>query len=206
MEIRSGNGTGSGWAIETGWVITNEHVVGTSATVSVLVPRPDGGTRTITGTVRGKDAKRDLAAVEVDHRATPLPRRKVNSSEAGLEVIQLGYSAGLQGFPSVHTGIIGVVVLHLGEVGTAADQRVDDGTSSAGVSVVIFDADADPGDSGGPVLDLSGTVIGTTFGAVVSSGSGADVKRVQGQQQATGVRDIDLVWEDLKKGVDTSSR
>lgn len=47
-----------------------------------------------------------------------------------------------------------------------------------------------------------GVVIGTVFGAVVSSAE----KRVIGQQQAIGVRDLNEVWDELKNGVDTSSR
>ncbi len=202
VEIGNGQTKGSGWAIEPGWIITNEHVVETSATVTVLVPRPEGGTQSLTGTVRGRDTKRDLAAVEVNHQAPVLPRRRITSADAGLAVVQLGYSAGVQGFPSIHTGVVTVVVIHQGDVNGNAPQKVDDGSTSESVSVVVFDAAADPGDSGGPVMDLGGTVVGTTFGGVVSSGS----KRVIGQQRATGVRDIDLVWEDLKKGIDTSNR
>ena len=202
MEIRVGDSVGTGWAIEPGWIITNEHVVGLNATVTVLVPRASGGITAMTGTVRGKDDKRDLAAIEVNHGAAPLLRRKITAADAGMEIVQMGFSAGVNGFPTVHTGIVTLVVLHLGDVNVEAVRRLDDGTSSEGVSVVIFDAAADPGDSGGPVMDLSGTVVGITFGSTVTVGS----KRVQGQQLATGVRDIDLVWADLKKGINTTSR
>ncbi len=202
IEVRVGNGTGTGWAIEPGWVITNEHVVGTSQTVSLLVPSAQGAPRVLTGTVRGKDGKRDLAAIQVEHGAPALPRRKVSSVDAGLEVIQFGYSAGLDGYPSVHTGVITVVVVHQGDVNDNAPEKVDDGSSNDSVSVIVFDADADPGDSGGPVLDLGGVVVGITYGSVVSAGD----KRVIGQQRATGVKEIDLVWEDLKNGIDTSGR
>ena len=202
MEIRTGDSVGTGWAIEPGWIITNEHVAGTNATVTVLVPRASGGVTAMTGVVRGKDDKRDLAAIEVNHKSPVLTRHKITAADAGMEIVQMGFSAGVNGFPTVHTGVVTLVVLHLGDVNGEALRRLDDGTSSEGVSVVIFDAAADPGDSGGPVMDLSGTVVGITFGSTVTAGS----KRVQGQQLATGVRDIDLVWEDLKKGINTTSR
>jgi S1-C subfamily serine protease len=204
VEIRTSEGVGSGWAIEQGWVITNEHVVGADSNVTVLVPAASGGVRSLNGIVRGRDTKRDLAAVEVDHRATPLPRRKITSAEVGLDIVQLGYSAGVNGVPSVHTGVVSAVLVYLGGVNmnTGVQKKLDDGSSTESVGIVVFDADADPGDSGGPVVDMSGTVIGTTYGSVINSGS----KRVLGQQRATGVRDIDLVWEDLKKGVNTSAR
>jgi putative serine protease PepD len=202
VEIRTGNGVGSGWAIEPGWIITNEHVVGTRATVTVLVPRASGGVTTLTGTVRGKDGKRDLAAIEVNHGAPVLPRRRITSADIGAEIVQLGYSAGVGGIPSVHTGIVTSVVIHAGDVNSEASQRLDDGRSSDSVSVVVFDADADPGDSGGPVVDFDGTVVGVTYGSITIAGS----KRVLGQQRATGIRDVDQVWEDLKKGINTSAR
>ena len=202
VEIRTATGLGSGWAIEPGWIITNEHVVGTQATVTVLVPRGSGGVTTLNGTVRGKDGKRDLAAIEVNHGAPVLPRRRITSADVGTEIVQLGYSAGLGGVPSVHTGVVTSVVIHAGDVNDDASQRLDDGKSSDSVSVVVFDAAADPGDSGGPVVDFDGTVVGITYGSVTSAGS----KRVLGQQRATGVRDVDLVWEDLKRGIDTSAR
>lgn len=203
MKIRAGNSFGSGWAIEDGWIITNEHVVRGRTSVTVEVPREDGGVDFLIGTVRGVDSKRDLAAVEVDHGAPVLPTRIVLAEDAGTPIIQLGYSvASTGGFPVVHTGVITTVIRHLGNVLDSATQRADEGGDTGGVGVVVFDADADPGDSGGPVVDLQGNVVGITFGAVVTTASG---KRVIGQQQATAIESINRVWSQLKEGTNTTA-
>lgn len=201
VKIRSGNTFGSGWAIEDGWIITNQHVVSGASTVTVEIPLPGGGVQTKTGTVRGVDTKRDLAAVQVDHGAPVIPTRIVVALDAGTPIIQMGYSVNSSGgFPVIHTGIITTVVRHLGIVVDDANQRADEGDDTGGVGVVIFDADADPGDSGGPVLDLQGNVVGVTFGTVVSIGG----KRVMGQQQAIAIESIDRVWTQLRDGTNTT--
>ncbi len=203
VKIRAGSSFGSGWAIEDGWIITNEHVISGRTSVTVEVPRADGGVDFLIGTVRGFDTKRDLAAVQVDHEAPVLPTRVVLASDAGTPIMQLGYSvASSGGFPVVHTGVITTVIRHLGDVLSNASQRADEGGDIDGVGVVVFDADADPGDSGGPVIDFDGNVVGITFGAVVTTNSG---KRVIGQQQATAIESINRVWSQLKEGTNTTA-
>lgn len=202
VKIIAGDSYGSGWAIEDGWIITNEHVVSGRSTVTVEVPRAGGGVDVKTGTVRAVDTKRDLAAVQVDHGAPVLPMRVVLAGDAGTQIVQFGYSVNSTGgFPVIHTGVITTVVRHLGSVLSNASQRADEGDDTGGVGIVLFDADADPGDSGGPVLDLQGNVVGITFGATISTSGG---KRVIGQQQATSVESIERVWSQLKNGSNTT--
>jgi S1-C subfamily serine protease len=203
VRIRNGNSIGSGWAIEDGWIITNQHVVNGTSTVTVEIPLANGGVATKTGTVRGVDTKRDLAAVQINHGAGALPTSVITVSDAGIPIIQLGYSVIADGgFPVVHQGVVTTVVRHLGSVLDDASQHADEGGDTAGVGIVYFDAAADPGDSGGPVLNLQGEVVGITFGSVISTGTGG--KRVIGQQMATSVESILRVWEQLKSGVNTS--
>lgn len=203
MRISVGGGYGSGWAIEEGWVITNAHVVQGFSQVSVRIPIDDEGSFiSIFGTVRGVDTTRDLAAIEVSHSMPVLQRRVVTTDDIGTEVIQVGFSAGTGVYPAIHTGIVTNVQRHLGIVTEEAAILPDRGDDTDGVGVVVFDADADPGDSGGPVLDRDGVVVATTFGSVVESGG----KRVLGQQRGVSVESIDAVWDDLKAGVNTSSQ
>jgi S1-C subfamily serine protease len=204
VEIRHGTSVGTGWAIEDGWIITNEHVVESATTVAVRIPVAPTGSRTLTGIVRGRDTRRDLAAIQVDHGLTPLPRRVIGTTDGGLAVIQIGYSTGVLGFPAAKLGVVTAVFGHSGAALSSGISSFDPGAagSTSGISIVVTDAAADPGDSGGPVLDPDGVVVGTIFGSIVFSGD----KRVTGQQQAIGVKDINAVWPDLKRGIDTSTR
>ena len=202
VKVRNGSSYGSGWAIEDGWIITNAHVVGSSTSVTVEIPLGSGGVITRSGTVLGIDTKRDLAAIQVNHGAPVLSTRTVTAENAGEPVVQLGYSVSATGgFPVIHAGVITTVIRHLGNVLDDSAARIDLGNDPGGVGVVVFDAAADPGDSGGPVLDMEGNVVAITFGAVVSAGG----KRVMGQQQGTSVESINAVWEELKNGTNTTS-
>lgn len=206
VKIRSGTVYGSGWAIENGWIITNEHVISGHTSVTVEIPLlNENSVRRVSGLVRGIDTKRDLAAIQVNHGAPVLPTREVSIDDVGDLLISFGYSASSStpmGYPSVHTGIITTVIRHFGNVLESAPSRVETNEETGGVGVIVFDADADPGDSGGPVVDINGNAIGITFGSVVSTSSG---KRVIGQQRATSVKSINDVWLKLKEGTNTSN-
>jgi S1-C subfamily serine protease len=171
--------------------------------VSVRFPLDDTGSySSMFGTVRGIDTTRDLAAVQLSHSMPILPTRVVTTDDIGTPIIQVGYSAGTGVYPVVHAGVIANVQRHLGPVIEEAATRPDRGDDTDGVGVVIFDADADPGDSGGPVLDLDGVVVAITFGSTTESGG----KRVLGQQRGTSLESVNAVWDDLKDGINTSSQ
>jgi len=198
-----GNSTGTGWVIEDGWIITNEHVVGTNKSVIVHIPMSSEGSgyTSFAGNVFGVDRKRDLAAIKLDHGLEPIKTREVDVKDIGKEVFTLGYSAGNAGVPSSHSGILSYVKV--------ADTTLNyqKGTSyykgdelGSKVSIIVFDAAADPGDSGGPIIDKDGYAIGTVYGFLESAGG----KRTTGQQLGTNMASIYEVWEDLKNNKNTS--
>ena len=63
------------------------------------------------------------------------------------------------------------------------------------LKAIETDAAFDPGDSGGPILDLNGNVIGIAQATVIRTGS----QRIQGRQLAVGIREVEAVWEQLKR-------
>ena len=211
--ISSSVGTGTGWAIEDGWIITNEHVVSDDATVIVSVPQTDGTTKDIYGIVYGVDKKRDLAAVKINSNLNGIDpikifsRKYLTSLDAGIEVVQIGYSTGTAGFPVIKSGLVTNVILQMGKAldyGIKATLKVLPGSTYTkdGVMLIVFNTGADPGDSGGPIIDYEGNVVGIVFAQVQSTGG----SRVIGTQLAISMREVEVVWDNLKKGFDTTDR
>ena len=147
VEIRTDAGTGTGFiAHEMGLVITNLHVVGSNERVNVRLA--SGGN--YTGTVIGAHPTLDMAFIEIDQgdRFRPLPLGDSDAVRIGAAVIAIGFPLGpeLGEDATVTTGIISA-------------KRPDRG-------YLQTDADLNPGNSGGPLLDQFGCVVGiNTAGA-----------------------------------------
>eukprot|EP00898_Chlorokybus_atmophyticus_P003820 jgi/Chlat1/4439/Chrsp29S04404 len=148
---------GSGAIInENGTVLTNAHVVAPEAgfrnnsrrAAEITVSLQDG--RTFPGRVLSSDTLSDLALVKIDAE-TPLPVAHLGSSEklrAGEWVVALGSPLSLQN--SVSCGIISNV------------ERKGSDMGLRGISTDYLQTDAaiNQGNSGGPLVNLDGEVIG----------------------------------------------
>ena len=144
----------------SGEVLTNNHVVKGATTIRV----PDVSTgRTYTATVAGYNVSRDIALLKV-------------SNPQGLKTALIGSSAGLRVGDRVtavgNAGGTGTLTVSTGTL-TRLHQTItvsdDSGGSSRLSDLIETSADLQPGDSGGPLLDSSGRVIGVD--AAGSSGS-----------------------------------
>ncbi|MGE3138321.1 MAG: S1C family serine protease, partial [Thermoleophilia bacterium] len=138
--------TGSGFLVDdAGHVVTNAHVVGDDREVEVSV-----GGRRLTATVRGVEPSVDVAVLTLHGEAgdvAPLVLADDADLRVGDPVIAIGAPFGLQG--SVSTGIV-----------SGLRRQIDSPNGFAITGVIQTDAALNPGNSGGPVLDLSGRVIG----------------------------------------------
>ena len=157
-----GGGTqaqGSGFVYDDeGHVITNQHVVDGAETVSVTFA--DGSKHD--ATVVGSDPSTDLAVLDVDAPASllePLALGKSSELEVGDGVIAIGSPFGLE--QTVTTGIVSA--LHR-EINSPNDFAIDD--------AIQTDAAINHGNSGGPLLDLDGRVIGVN--SQINSESGGN--------------------------------
>ena len=150
VRIQTSSGSGSGVIFETqgqtGYVVTNHHVVEGDIQVSVIV----NDSTTYSGAVLGTDRVRDLAVVSIccgSFRA--LPFGNASALQPGDEVVAIGYALGLPGPATVTRGIVSAV-------------RYD---STHRSDVIQTDAAINPGNSGGPMLSMSGEILGiNTFG------------------------------------------
>ena len=151
---------GSGFVYDDqGHVITNHHVVAGAETVSVKFS--DGST--YDGTVVGSDASTDLAVIEVDAPDSvlePLELADSDELEVGDGAIAIGSPFGLE--QTVTAGIVSA--LHR-QITAPNDFAIDD--------VIQTDAAINHGNSGGPLLDFEGRVIGVN--SQIESDSGGNV-------------------------------
>jgi len=159
--ITTDNGEGSGFVYDSqGHIVTNNHVV--EGTTSINVTFFDGTAETaqITGT---PDVYGDLALIKVDKlpaQSQPLPIRNSTQLMVGEPVYAIGNPFGLSS--SMTSGIISQLgrVKKLSELGEPVSPA--EGNYSI-ADLIQFDAAVNTGNSGGPLLDSFGYVIGVTF-------------------------------------------
>ena len=138
---------GSGFVYDDqGRVITNQHVVAGAETVSVRFW--DG--KTYDATVVGSDPSTDIAVLDVDAPASvlePLQLADSDSVQVGEGVVAIGSPFGLE--QTVTTGIV-----------SALHRQITAPNNFAIDNAIQTDAAINHGNSGGPLLDLTGDVIG----------------------------------------------
>jgi putative serine protease PepD len=156
--------TGSGFVVDgSGHVVTAAHVV--EGASSIKVAFANGTTRT--ATVTGRDEATDVAVLKVDPAGLTLHPLKLGSSAAlksGDALAAIGSPFGYQ--ESISTGIV-----------SGVDRTIDAPNGFTVAHAIQTDAALNPGNSGGPILDASGRVIGiadqiATGGSNSEQGSG----------------------------------
>jgi putative serine protease PepD len=153
---------GTGIALTSdGQIITNDHVVSGASSITVTL---NGSTKAIPATVVGADAAHDLALLKVSG-VSNLPVLGFGDSSkivAGDDVIAVGYALGLTGGPTVTAGIISAT-------GRQVSTQTSEGTSETLNGMLQTDAAISSGNSGGPLVNASGQVIGINTMVAASS-------------------------------------
>jgi serine protease Do len=151
-------GAGSGFLLDpSGLVVTNRHVVGGAAVVTVSL---HDGTR-MPARVLGTDPIADAALLQVEARR-PLPYVALGDSDSlriGQWVLAAGNPFGLGG--SATSGIVSALGRNIG-VGPFDD-------------FIQTDAAINPGNSGGPLFNLAGEVVGVNTAIYSPSGANAGI-------------------------------
>ncbi len=141
----------------TGEILTNNHVIRGETTVKVT--DVDNG-RTYSARVLGYDVAADVAVVQLQHASNleTAPIGTAASAKVGAAVTAYGNAGGAGGTPSSASGKI----VGLGRSITARDES---GDSEKLTGLLETNASLQPGDSGGPMVDSKGRVIGMNTAA-----------------------------------------
>lgn len=154
---REGASLGSGFIISAdGYIVTNNHVIAPGArgasVESITVTLP--GRKEYTARVVGRDPTSDLAVLKIDAKGLPFVRLGDSTrARVGDWVVAIGNPFGLDG--TVTAGIVSAV------------HRVTGGGTDRFIQT---DASINQGNSGGPMFNLNGDVIGINSQIFSSSG------------------------------------
>jgi putative serine protease PepD len=158
-DTAQGQATGSGFVVsKDGLIVTNDHVVDGASQVQVKIGTSD---QAQDATVVGADPSRDLALLKVDgHDLPTLSLGDSSSLGVGDNTYAIGNPFGLD--HTLTTGIVSALNRNL---------QAPDGATIAGA--IQTDAALNPGNSGGPLLDAGGKVIGVNSQIETGSTGGA---------------------------------
>lgn len=157
----TGEGSGSGSILDKqGHVLTNYHVVEGARSIQVTLPAG----KTFDAVLVGSDKEQDVAVLKIEAPAEelfPIPLGSSDNLKVGQRVYTLGNPFGLEG--TLTTGIISALNRTL-------PSRVD-GVEMK--SIIQTDAAMNPGNSGGPLLDTHGRMVGINVAIASKSGQSA---------------------------------
>ncbi|WP_067178789.1 S1C family serine protease [Microtetraspora niveoalba] len=164
-------GTGSGFVIQGGYIVTNNHVVAVAAQSGEIRIRFNNR-RSTTAKIIGRDPNSDIAVVKPED-TFGAPEVTLGNSDGvvvGDPVIAIGSPLGLTG--TVTTGIVS-------SLNRPVEAGGESGTDYALINAIQTDAAINPGNSGGPLVNTAGQVIGVNS-AIATLGSGAAIGQQTG--------------------------
>lgn len=180
-QTREGTSSGSGFIIsDDGYVVTNCHVVEGATDVTVTLSTGDE----YTAKVIGSDSLNDVALLKVE--ATGLPAVKLGSSDKlaiGDMVCAIGNPLGSL-----------TATLTVGYV-SGKDRQVT--TDNSTINMIQTDAAINSGNSGGPLFNMYGEVVGIT--SAKYSGTTSSGASIEGISFAIPIDDVMSIIDDLQE-------
>ncbi len=137
----------------SGEVLTNNHVIDGATSISVTIPSTG---RSYSATVVGTDKAEDVAVLQLKGASglKTIPLGDSSTVRVGDSVVALGNAGGKGGAPAVVTGAVRAIDQTI----TASDMGGANAETLSGL--IETNAPIQPGDSGGPLANNSGQVIG----------------------------------------------
>ena len=190
QQTGGGQALGTGFVVsEDGYILTNAHVVSESgqavSTVTVTFKGEGAQGAQVEGVVLGADESTDVALIKVDPSQTPalvpIPLGDSSAVTVGEEVVAIGNPLGLDF--SLSTGVVSATDREL--------QSPNGATISGGIQT---DAAINHGNSGGPLINAEGQVVGINE-QIASQGGGSE-----GIGFAVPINTAVQVMEQIKSG------
>jgi serine protease Do len=164
----AGQALGSGVLWPPGWIVTNAHVVRRPHATVRLV---DG--RRLDGVLVARDAEADLALLRLAGAGIPTaPVAGPDSARVGALVVAIGHPLGVRG--AVTAGIIHAIAAMV----------------PGGPACILADMRLAPGNSGGPLADAAGRVLGLNAMVVGRLALAIPMTRVRSFVRAAGVEGV----------------
>jgi S1-C subfamily serine protease len=166
LSLSDATAEGTGMILTSdGYVLTNNHVIDQSTSVKATLVT--GSQRTYVAKVVGYDSSADVALLKLQG-ASGLPTVSLSNSDkakVGEAVLALGNAGGRGGAPSTASGTIQA----LNQSIQASDQGANTTENLSGM--IESNAPIQEGDSGGPMVNASGQVVGMDTAANTPSGT-----------------------------------
>ena len=155
-EVVVGIATGTGFVIAPGFVLTNAHVVEGASDIVIL--DPNDREKQLVATVVATSENPDLALLQCSDLEAPAMPLAETMPRRSTEIMVLGYPGG---------SLLGLELKSTrGQITSQADAKIDGGS-------FLFDANVNPGNSGGPVIDQTGKVVGVVVAMVRTNAIGS---------------------------------
>jgi S1-C subfamily serine protease len=188
-------GAGTGIVLESnGVVLTNNHVIRGASSIRVT---SIGNGRSYAATVVGYNSRQDIAVLQM-RGASGLRTATIGDSdsvEVGDQVAAIGNAGGIGGRPSVATG----PVTDLDRTITTTDDMT--GRRERLTGLIEANARVEPGDSGGPMVNTRGEVVGVDVAASVDARS----QQPDGTGFAIPINRAVAVANDIRSGADSDA-
>ena len=188
-ESEDGMSSGTGIIITSdGEILTNSHVIDGADTVRV---RLSGATDAIVADVLATDPSNDVGLIKLRNTTglTAATFADADSIAIGDQVVAVGYALALDGGPSVTSGIISALNRAL---------QLDEDTFLN--RLIQTDAAISSGNSGGPLINMNGQVVGINT-AVASSGSNFSANNIGFAISIAEVQRVSRILKDSSNGV-----
>ena len=155
-------GSGSGWVLDkTGYIVTNFHVVADSDVVTVTFDEGEA----VPAEVVGVNPQNDIAVIKVDvdaERLFPITIGDSKTLKVGQKILAIGNPFGLE-----RTLTVGIV--------SSLDRSLDSKGGQQMRNLIQIDAALNQGNSGGPLLDSQGYLVGMNTAIASSTGENTGV-------------------------------